>query len=210
MSNISRRKFLKGAGAAALAVAAAGVLAGCSGNNVPGTDVPDTPVTSMPLTVYFTDTDKKNYGNGVGSVYETSVLKDAKKYDPTLIPADKLPEGYELANTGLVDILDNGNTTFAKVPVQKKASQPASQTRVKITLQFTTGGQAAREVTVDVDRLFDLASNPYEMVEIADVKEKVLAVYDDIEIVDTTWRSYLTKESGYYNATVPLTVALKN
>ena len=34
MSNISRRKFLKGAGVAALAVAAAGVLAGCS-NNTP-------------------------------------------------------------------------------------------------------------------------------------------------------------------------------
>ena len=34
MSNISRRKFLKGAGAAALAVAAAGVLAGCSKNDV--------------------------------------------------------------------------------------------------------------------------------------------------------------------------------
>ena len=29
MSNISRRQFLKGAGAAALAVAATGVLAGC-------------------------------------------------------------------------------------------------------------------------------------------------------------------------------------
>ena len=34
MSNISRRKFLKGAGAAALAVAAAGVLAGCSNQDV--------------------------------------------------------------------------------------------------------------------------------------------------------------------------------
>ena len=33
MSNISRRQFLKGAGVATLAVAAAGVLAGCS--NVP-------------------------------------------------------------------------------------------------------------------------------------------------------------------------------
>ena len=32
MSNISRRKFLKGAGVAALAVAADGVLAGCSGS----------------------------------------------------------------------------------------------------------------------------------------------------------------------------------
>ena len=37
MSNISRRKFLKGAGVAALAVAAAGVLAGCSNNDIPVT-----------------------------------------------------------------------------------------------------------------------------------------------------------------------------
>ena len=34
MSNISRRKFLKGAGVAALAVAAAGVLAGCSKDDI--------------------------------------------------------------------------------------------------------------------------------------------------------------------------------
>ena len=49
MSNISRRKFLKGAGVAALAVAAAGVLAGCSGNDVPA--VPG--VTTRPVTVIF-------------------------------------------------------------------------------------------------------------------------------------------------------------
>lgn len=41
MSNISRRKFLKGAGVAALAVAAAGVLAGCS-------NVPDKPTPGVP------------------------------------------------------------------------------------------------------------------------------------------------------------------
>ncbi len=37
MSNISRRNFLKGAGVAALAVAAAGVLAGCSDQSAPDT-----------------------------------------------------------------------------------------------------------------------------------------------------------------------------
>ena len=37
MSKISRRKFLKGAGVAALAVAAAGVLAGCSDQSAPDT-----------------------------------------------------------------------------------------------------------------------------------------------------------------------------
>ena len=44
---ISRRRFLKSAGVAALAVAAAGVLAGCDGGDssskVPGTDTPNVP-----------------------------------------------------------------------------------------------------------------------------------------------------------------------
>ena len=44
MSNISRRKFLKGAGVAALAMAASGVLAGCSGS----TGVPDKPTPGVP------------------------------------------------------------------------------------------------------------------------------------------------------------------
>ena len=57
MSNISRRKFLKGAGVAALAVAASGVLAGCSKNDIPVTpnkpessDIPENP--SLENTVY--------------------------------------------------------------------------------------------------------------------------------------------------------------
>ena len=55
MSNISRRKFLKGAGVAALAIAAAGVLAGCSGNDVPS--IPD--VTPKDVNVIFVDRDGK-------------------------------------------------------------------------------------------------------------------------------------------------------
>lgn len=45
---ISRRDFLKGAGAAALAVAATGMLAGCAGVNVPGN--PNAPAPSEPET----------------------------------------------------------------------------------------------------------------------------------------------------------------
>ena len=41
MSNMSRRKFLKGAGVAALAVAAAGVLAGCSADDIPSDPIPN-------------------------------------------------------------------------------------------------------------------------------------------------------------------------
>lgn len=54
---ISRRNFLKGAGAAALAVAATGMLAGCAGANVPGNtpapapSEPETPVAGNTLTL---------------------------------------------------------------------------------------------------------------------------------------------------------------
>lgn len=54
---ISRRNFLKGAGAAALAVAATGVLAGCSDANVPGNtpapapSEPETPAAGNTVTL---------------------------------------------------------------------------------------------------------------------------------------------------------------
>ena len=46
MSNISRRDFLKTAGVMTLAVAAAGVLAGCEGNTAPAPDAGETEVTT--------------------------------------------------------------------------------------------------------------------------------------------------------------------
>ena len=61
MSNISRRKFLKGAGVAALAVAAAGVLAGCSKDDVPV--VPG--VTAKDITVKFVDRSGKEVATAV-------------------------------------------------------------------------------------------------------------------------------------------------
>lgn len=103
MSNISRRTFLKSAGAAALAVAAAGVLAGCSEENIPGTNVPDTPVTSADIHVLFTDAAGDSISGS--KPYDTTVVKGTSKYDPTLIPADKLPEGYKLVDTLPVDIV---------------------------------------------------------------------------------------------------------
>ena len=96
---ISRRRFLKSAGVAALAVAAAGVLAGCDGGDssskVPGTEVPDVPgTTSKSVKIIFADVD--NGGAGVGNGgddYEHPVLKDATVVDPKSIPADKFPQG---------------------------------------------------------------------------------------------------------------------
>lgn len=70
---ISRRNFLKGAGAAALAVAATGVLAGCSDANVPGNtpapapSKPETPAAGNTVTL----------ADGVTLTFTGTVRKDA-------------------------------------------------------------------------------------------------------------------------------------
>jgi len=98
MSNISRRKFLKGAGVAALAVAAAGVLAGCSGPDVP--DVPG--VTTRPVTVIF----MKDEGDGkttvVGETAKIDVLKTENSVKVADIDKKLLPEDYHLENENAV------------------------------------------------------------------------------------------------------------
>ena len=205
MSNISRRQFLKSAGVAALAVAA---LTGCK--KLPDTDIPDVPgVTSVDLRVLFVDEKGNPVGNSVTGVYETTVLKDAKKYDPKLIPADKLPKGYELISEDEVDIISESTPKIAKVPVKLEESKPASQSNVFVTLNFTTPGNKDRELKVTVNRLFDLNSNPNETVKFADIKDKLFETYDDIEVWDETWESYLQIVNGGYKATRSLTVKIK-
>ena len=89
MSNISRRKFLKGAGVAALAVAAAGVLAGCSGNDVPS--IPD--VTAKDVTVIFVNREGKEVGS--------TIVKDVKLTETKMNSNDvKAPEGYVVGIVG--------------------------------------------------------------------------------------------------------------
>ena len=73
MSNISRRKFLKGAGVAALAVAAAGVLAGCSDQSTPDVSEKKKKVTLK----YYS----RSEGKVFGSVdIEVGVLVDSISY----------------------------------------------------------------------------------------------------------------------------------
>ena len=150
---ISRRRFLKSAGVAVLAVAAAGVLAGCDGGDssskVPGTEVPDVPgTTSKKVKIIFADVDNggAGIGNG-GDYYEHPVLKDATVVDPKSIPADKIPQGYELADTTPVEIIDNGNTLLAIVKVKKTVD---TSINVRVTLQLINGTAAdnQRELVV--------------------------------------------------------------
>ena len=173
--------------------------------------MPDVPeVTSVDLRVIFVDEKDKNTSVGTSvDVYETKVLKGAKRYDPKLIPAEKLPKGYELVSTDEVDIIADSTPMIAKVPVKLQGSKPASQSNVFITLMFTTGGVKPRRVEVIANKVFDLKSNPNEMVNYDDIKDSLLEKCKDIEPEDKTWKSYLQIVNGGYEATVPLTVALK-
>lgn len=148
MSNISRRQFLKSAGVAALAVAA---LTGCK--KLPDTDIPDVPgVTSVDLRVLFVDEKGNPVGNSVTGVYETTVLKDAKKYDPKLIPADKLPKGYELISEDEVDIISESTPKIAKVPVKQHKEVVTSTKYVKVTFQnCDTGKQVVKQFKIAED-----------------------------------------------------------
>lgn len=126
MSNISRRKFLKGAGVAALAVAAAGVLTGCSGS----TSVPDKPTPGVP-----DKTVKIKYMLGVqmvnGEPVEISVngLATYVTYETIKanIPADAAAD-YDCAKKNY-DIEKDGTVT---VVLQKKATaKPTKHVDIK-------------------------------------------------------------------------------
>ena len=98
MSNISRRKFLKGAGVAALAVAAAGVLAGCSKDDVP--EVPG--VTTRPVTVIFMQDNGNGQTSVVGKTGKVDVLKTEDSVAVSTIPENQLPDGFHLENENAV------------------------------------------------------------------------------------------------------------
>lgn len=146
MSNISRRKFLKGAGVAALAVAAAGVLAGCSGS----TSVPDKPTPGVP-----DKTVKIKYMLGVqmvnGEPVEISVngLATYVTYETIKanIPADAAAD-YDCAKKNY-DIEKDGTVT---VVLQKKATaKPTKHVDIKYYEGTSEVGGTAFVYSLDVD-----------------------------------------------------------
>ena len=89
MSNISRRQFLKGAGVATLAVAAAGVLAGCSAEEVLTKDV---------KVVFMCN------GATVGDQNYLKVAQDKTTVKVSEIPNNYFPVGYKTVSTGELKI----------------------------------------------------------------------------------------------------------
>ena len=125
MSNISRRQFLKGAGVATLAVAAAGVLAGCS--NVPDKPTPGVPDKTVHI-YYMIGVQPVN-----GEPVEISVngLATYVTYETihANIPANAAAD-YDCAKKNY-DIEKDGTVT---VKLQKKASAKPT-----VTIKYTTG-----------------------------------------------------------------------
>lgn len=204
MSNISRRQFLKSAGIAALA---AGVLAGCG--KIPGTDVPDVPeVTSVDLRVIFVGFAGDPIGNSVNGVYDTKVLKGEKKYDPTLIPADKLPKGYVLYSTDKVDIISDSTPMIAKVVVKPDYKDTM---RVKINVQFMYGEKGDTSPRV----FYAEVKRDTKYLEYKDIAKQFesAAEFKDVYVPDFNadqWFSAIKDNGNGYEATeMPLMVKFK-
>lgn len=130
MSNISRRKFLKGAGVAALAMAASGVLAGCSGS----TGVPDKPTPGVPdKTVHIYYMINVQPVNGEPVEISVNGLATYVTYETIKanIPADAAAD-YDCAKKNY-NIEKDGTVT---VKLQKKASAKPTK---KVTIKYNYG-----------------------------------------------------------------------
>ena len=121
MSNkISRRSFMKGAGTAALAVAAAGVLAGCSNDSVIES------VEKKEICVVFA----LSNGQTVGEYKTMKVAKDASGIDASQIDKAIIPAGYSVVSTGNLKIENVAGKDTVTVIVKQ------DPTTKKITVKF--------------------------------------------------------------------------
>ncbi len=144
MSNISRRKFLKGAGVAALAVAAAGVLAGCSDQSTPDTGK------KRPITLKYMVT---KGGSIVKDVpIEVPALADTVTFATIKenVPADL--KDYEFDSTEDKKIPNDG------VVVIKMHKKAAAKPQKPVTIEYVYGTSAPDDakftptsLNVDVD-----------------------------------------------------------
>lgn len=95
MSNkISRRAFMKGVGAVAVATAATGILAGCSNDSVIES------VEKKEIRVVFALAS----GQKIGDYKSMKVPKDATSIDASQIDKAIIPAGYSVASTGSLKI----------------------------------------------------------------------------------------------------------
>ena len=134
MSNISRRKFLKGAGVAALAVAAAGVLAGCSDQSTPDISEKKKKVTLK----YYS----RSEGKVFGSVdIEVGVLVDSISY--TTIQEKKPADTKDFY---IVDTTDYKIPANGTVWINMKMNETAKPQIITIKYMAILGTSGPEEV----------------------------------------------------------------
>ena len=122
MSNISRRSFLKGAGVAALAVAAAGVLVGCSDHETPDTGA------KRPVTLkYLSTSDSKVFGD---VAIQVPALADTVSFATILQNKPAAAEGYDFVSTEDKAIDAQGIVTINMV----KKQAPKDEVQIKYML----------------------------------------------------------------------------
>ena len=126
MSNISRRKFLKGAGVAALAVAAAGVLAGCSDQSAPDTGK-ERPIKLKYMVTTNHESIVRDVPISVSALADTVTFKTIQEN----VPADL--KDYEFESTEDKKIPADG---VVVIKMHKKA--PAKTTK-SVKIKYTTG-----------------------------------------------------------------------
>ena len=154
---ISRRNFLKCAGAATLAVAASGVLTSCG--------KPED-IVMQDVTVYFVyQTVRQN------TTATVSVPKNADVLSTALIKPEQLPEGFKIAKQGEVPITVVGGVATAEVEIV--VGTPTKVVEVRF---FEEGGSQLPEITtVEVEATA-------QVVNVADIKipEKYKSHYDTV------------------------------
>ena len=122
MSNISRRSFLKGAGVAALAVAAAGVLTGCSDH-----ETPDTGAKREVKLKYLSTSDGKVFGD---VAIQVPALADTVSFATILQNKPAAAEGYDFVSTEDKAIDAQGIVTINMV----KKQSPKDEVNVEYKL----------------------------------------------------------------------------
>lgn len=154
---ISRRNFLKCAGAATLAVAASGVLTSCG--------KPED-IVMQDVTVYFVyQTVRQN------TTATVSVPKNADVLSTALIKPEQLPEGFKIAKQGEVPITVVDGVATAEVEIAVGTPNKVVEVRF-----FEEGGsQLPETTTVEVEATA-------QVVNVADIKipEKYKSHYDTV------------------------------
>ena len=148
---ISRRRFLKSAGVAALAVAAAGVLAGCDGGSNSGsgnvTPAPVPGATEDVNIIFFDDETSEIIGEGILK----NVLKTADHVNTNDIPEDQFPEGYHVAKPKDLEIRIKDDKKYIYVFVTDVTYTDISK-KVEITLRDMSNYGAVIKTTATVNK----------------------------------------------------------